>query len=313
MDESQPLLDLVQPLGVELDPVAVAAHRLGQVLHLVAERFRRLAQRIGRRVEPDQAGQGAGCALKEVHGRGLVLVALVQGVVGLAGQGGQLLGVGQAGALLRQLFLLAGLQAGGLDLVDLVTEQIDAAGHLALVTAQAGQLAAHGAQVAHQAGDLVAQRPQPAVAVQQVDVLADAHQRQVLGLAVDVDQALADLFQGLDRDGPTVDPAHIAPFEADLAAQKQDARLVALQAVFSQQRADDRLDLGVEQEGTLDGRPIGAGTDNVGLTPPAQQQADGVDDDRLAGAGLAGQDVETGAEFEIELVDDGQIVNSQFG
>ena len=50
-----------------------------------------------------------------------------------------------------------------------------------------------------------------------------------------------------------------------------------------------------------------AGPDEVGRRPPADQQADGADDDGLAGAGLAGEDVQPGLELQLELIDHCQV------
>ena len=61
---------------------------------------------------------------------------------------------------------------------------------------------------------------------------------------------------------------------------------------------EDRLDRG----GVL------AGADEVAGGAPAEQQADGLDEDRLAGAGLAGQDVEARVELDLDRVDDREVL-----
>ena len=50
----------------------------------------------------------------------------------------------------------------------------------------------------------------------------------------------------------------------------------------------------VEVEDGLNGSTISAGTDDLGGGAPAENAPDGVDDDRLAGTGLAGEDRQIG-------------------
>ena len=54
-----------------------------------------------------------------------------------------------------------------------------------------------------------------------------------------------------------------------------------------------------------------AGADEVARRAAAEQQADGLDQDRLAGAGLAGQDVEAGVELDLDRVDDREVRDAE--
>src|SRR5690606_39975892 len=62
--------------------------------------------------------------------------------------------------------------------------------------------------------DKLAERPplfhQPAVAVEQVEVISGLEQREVLSLPVNVYQALADLLEDRQRHDTPVDPADVA-------------------------------------------------------------------------------------------------------
>ena len=62
-------------------------------------------------------------------------------------------------------------------------------------------------------------------------------------------------------------------------------------------------------EDRLDGRGVLAGADEVGGGAAADEQADRADQDGLAGAGFAGQDVQARLELELEPVDDGQVAD----
>ena len=54
-----------------------------------------------------------------------------------------------------------------------------------------------------------------------------------------------------------------------------------------------------------------AGADEVARGAAAEQQADGLDEDRLAGAGLARQDVQAGVELDLDRVDDREVPDAQ--
>ena len=52
-----------------------------------------------------------------------------------------------------------------------------------------------------------------------------------------------------------------------------------------------------------------AGTDQVALGTCAEQEVDGIDDDRFSGTGFAGQNRKAGLQFNIRLTDNGDIFN----
>ena len=134
-------------------------------------------------------GRGA-----EGGGRAGVLVALQE----LVGEGGRLLeglGVGQALGLGGQLGRLPHPDLGGLDLVQLVAEQVDLALALAGPGGQVVQLAGDGAQPPPAGGE-GGPRPQGGLAgeaVEQVALDAGAEQVLELVLAVDLDQGADDV------------------------------------------------------------------------------------------------------------------------
>ena len=75
--------------------------------------------------------------------------------------------------------------------------------------------------------------------------------------------------------------------------------------------ADDQLAAVASLEDGFDGRLRLAGPDQVGGRAAAEQQADGLDEDRLAGAGLPGQDVEAGLELDLDGLDDRQVPDAE--
>ena len=61
----------------------------------------------------------------------------------------------------------------------------------------------------------------------------------------------------------------------------------------------------------LDGRLRLAGADQIGRRPGAEQQPDRLDEDRLARAGLARQDVEAGFELDVDGLDDRKVADAE--
>src|SRR6267378_5987886 len=68
---------------------------------------------------------------------------------------------------------------------------------------------------------------------------------------------------------------------------------------------------GCEFERALHDRLVGTGTHDIGGRAFAEQQREGIDDHRFAGAGFAGQNVEAGLERKGDVRDDGQITNAK--
>ena len=54
-----------------------------------------------------------------------------------------------------------------------------------------------------------------------------------------------------------------------------------------------------------------ARADQVGRRAAAHQQADGFDEHRLPCPGFAGQDVQTRLEFNLDRIDDGEVLNAK--
>jgi hypothetical protein len=66
-----------------------------------------------------------------------------------------------------------------------------------------------------------------------------------------------------------------------------------------------------EVEHRLHRRRLRVGTDDVGLGAGAAHEEDGVDEDGLAGARFAGEDVEAGREDDGDVLDDGEVADPQ--
>jgi len=67
-----------------------------------------------------------------------------------------------------------------------------------------------------------------------------------------------------------------------------------------------------DQKPTVHPGLSGIGAHHVGSAPTPQQQIDGVDDQGLAGTGFAGEYRETGAQHQVQVLDDPELFHVQF-
>ena len=74
-------------------------------------------------------------------------------------------------------------------------------------------------------------------------------------------------------------------------------------------QANDGLGQAFDLCGNFNGCFFGTGTDQLRPGPVAEQQANRIDDDRLAGTGFPGQHIEAGPESDLQLLNDGKIFN----
>lgn len=144
-----------------------------------------------------------------------------------------------------------------------------------------------------------------AVCVQQVALRVRAHQALVRVLAVDVDQAVAQLAQLRDGGGRAVDIRAAASLGVDHAAQGEF--FVSVEFALGQPGTQRRG--GIEDGGDVGAR--GALAQHAGVAALAQRQGQGVDEDGLARAGLAGKHGEARAEMDLGLFDDDEVADMQ--
>ncbi len=136
LDARQALFDRVERALLAGDPLAVAVQLGGEILRLDRERAQPLGERVEVRVDAGervQAGGGGGDQLGAAEaGRG---VFGRERVGGRAGGEAQRVEAAEAGARGQQLVVLVLVEAGGVDLRELVLEQVE------LALARCGELA----------------------------------------------------------------------------------------------------------------------------------------------------------------------------
>ncbi len=300
----EPLLQFGQPPRIRLDPLAVAAHGVGGFRELNAGRLDEL-RRLGEPgIELGQAAQPRGDALDLRPGRGL---AVLESRHGFGRRLGEARGVGQPPVLLAGFLPLPGVEAELAQFAQLPVEHFGLprlGRDVALrVRPGVGEPAPSPVELRRP----FRQTGQPAVGVEQGALVLGMQQRVVRVLAVDVDQARADLPQLGKRGRRTVDvgPGTAAgihdPAQQAVAARAQVVLLQpagGIAAGFEVKLGDD---LGAGAAAAHHGR-IGA---------LAQRHGQRIHQDRLARPGLAGQGAESGAQVQFESIDDDEVADQQ--
>ena len=110
------------------------------------------------------------------------------------------------------------------------------------------------------------------------------------------------------RRGAAVDP-RAAPALRIERATEQDLAVRRPEIVRGEPCGDTRRILSVEDGGEL--RPFRTRPELTKLEPIAEEQSEAVEQDRLAGAGFAGQDRKAGVELEVERFDDDEVADRQ--
>ncbi len=152
-------------------------------------------------------------------------------------------------------------------------------------------------------GDRLALPIEPAEGIEQRPVHGRLDQGAIGMLTVDLDQRRADLAQQHDRHRRIVDEGAAAPVGALHAAQDQVA--LGFDAAVGKDRPRRMIGGHVEDRGDI---ALGAVVAHQrGVAAPAQRQRQGIEQDGLAGAGLAGKRRQPGGEVRAEAVDDDDI------
>jgi hypothetical protein len=252
----------------------------------------------------------------QIHRGRHLAVALAEQDRGGLRQRVERLGVGQAAALGLQLLVFLRSQPRRADFIHLVVEHVEPLRHQPRILTQALQLRAHLAQLLHLACEGRTLRQQVGEAVEQMHVGARLKQAQVLSLPVNIHQRAGDCGEHLQAHAAPVDAADVAPVHPHLAAQHDPVgRVRVVKPLLLEQMAHlaGAFGVGRQGEGRLDFGQFGAGAHPFARGAIAQQQTHGVDDDRLARAGLAGENVQPRAKTQLELVDNGKVADAQFG
>lgn len=139
-------------------------------------------------------------------------------------------------------------------------------------------------------------------------------QRALVVLAVDLHQRRADRLERLHADRLVVDEGAGAAVGKLDAAQDQFAGFVDLTVVeaIGLEDRECRMGLGdIEAGGDL--AVLGAVADQRGIAAAAERQREGIEQNRFAGAGLAGQHRKATGKLDVEPLDQHDIADRQAG
>lgn len=147
--------------------------------------------------------------------------------------------------------------------------------------------------------------------VEEVELAGGMEKGLVVVGAMQIDEEGADAFEEGERGGGVVDEGLGAAGSLDDAPQDQLAVFAGVQACVGQ---DGVNGLGVrEAENGFDDALGFAGADGGGVGAFAEEQIESADEDGFAGAGFAGDDVESGFEGDGCFFDEREIFDSQQG
>ena len=230
----------------------------------------------------------------------------------LAARGLQRLAQSRAGhqeaALGGEGLLLARLRGEARQLVDRVAQEL-------LVAARGIELVARGllrlfggAQRVPCRGDLGRQGAVIAGGIEQGAVGGGIEQAAGLVLAMDLDQLVAELGQQADADRLVVDEGARAPVGAERAAQDQ-RRLARRCRARREARATGMAVGQVELGGDLGA--LGARPHQAAGAAVAEREPERIQQDRLAGAGFAGEHAERAVKGEIKPFDEDDVADRE--
>ena len=292
LEQRQPILDLLQPRRRRLDAVGVAAQEDREILELRLDAVARVQVRLELRIERRQLADAAPDAAERREHR---VVALVQRRVALGAQPLDALGVRQHLPRAR-------------------ASSSSSPGRLERRPIELGELERRPDPGARRGRDRGAASARELVPMRAQRVEGRGDRREQARRAPPKASSTPRCVDGsssvwcscwpcssMSRD----DRSFSAPAVA--SAPLMNARLRPC-AVISRRTSSSSPPL---SKIASIARGVLAGADEVARRAAAEQQADRLDEDRLAGPGLAGQDVEAGLELDLDRVDDREMLDAE--
>ena len=235
--------------------------------------------------------------------------SIVEGLVGGAGAFGELVDVLEDAAFLIERGIFAGVGRDILDLFFLEGPEVGQAGAFLFGPVEIVEFGGGGAPLGMEIGDASEGGFGEAELVDHFALGVVGEETLLIVLAVDVAEEGSEFLQKGGGNG---------------AAIEEGARLtVGQDFAFEDQFVFGGFDAGMLENGgeggglglfedAGDAGAFGAAAHHFGRGAATEEQAEGVDDDGFAGAGLAGEEVQTRVEADAESLDDGVVFNQQF-
>ncbi len=302
----QPFLDALELVRI----VVGGAQRRVELAPRLVERVQRRVERFHHRV--DQRRRLGGTPLQPPdrrrqhrHRRSAARHRLLR----VAQVARDLLGLHHGGALLGERGLLLGLGAELAQFLDRVPQPVGLALRALDLGAQRGQLRLLRAALVPEPRDPGGLVVEAAIGIEQRAMGRRVDQRALVVLAVNLHQRRAERAQHLDADRLVVDERAGAAVGHLHAAQ--DQFVLDRNVIVRQQRP--RRVRGRQIEGRRHLPLLGALAHQRGVAAGAERQREGIEQDRLAGPGLAGQDRKAGGEIDVEPVDQDDVADREPG
>ena len=302
----QPLLDALQFLRV----VIGGSERLFEMPPRLFQRVERRVERLHRGLQQPRRLRGA--ALQPAHRRRQGRHrrrAAGHSLVGLAQIARDLLALHHLGAAIRQRGFLAspGRQLG--ELLNRVTQPVGFARRALDIGAMAGDRGFGLAAGIPQPLDGGGIGLQARIGIEQAAMGRRIDQRAGVVLAVDFHQRRTEILQRLHADRLIVDEGAGAAVGKLHAAQ--DQCLAGLDVAFDEQRAGRMIGGQLEHRGDL--ALLGALAHQRRIASRTERQRERIEQDRLAGAGLAGQHRQAAGEIDVEPIDQDNVADREPG
>ena len=217
--------------------------------------------------------------------------------------------VGGPAVALDQVGLFVGAQACGIDLMDLVAQQLEFLLRRALRVPQdlEGVARLLPGLPGRGIGRAVGFRPGPGV--EHAELAVAGKQRLVVVRAVEVDELVAELPHDLERGRRAIGELAVGSGGGEGSFQHQ---LPAIAGLDPRPGQDGVEAGGIGQlENRFDRALVGPRAQQGAVGPVAQDQREGPQDDGLAGPGLAGDGDEARAGFPGQAFDEGQVLDAK--
>jgi heat-inducible transcriptional repressor len=304
MQAGKAALELGEPLRIEIELVAQALEPGNRLIELDLDRIEQLVDRPEPRLVLLQAGQLAAYLAQALRQRKRL-------VAGQAGQG-EVAALDQRGGIrlpavrAEQLFDVVDRQRFRLEFRQLVFEPDEPFADIAGAV-EFAETAPHRGPFAGQTAHLGQRSGMVAEGIEQVELVAPRQQRLVFVLAVDFDQQLAERGELAEGRRAAVDPGPRAAIGAHHPAQL--ALAVLVEFLFGQ--PGRRRTAGFQREVSGQLGALGAVAHRGCVGAGAGQQQQGIDQQRLAGTGFAGDHAHPGGERQLDLLGDGEITDGE--
>ena len=219
-----------------------------------------------------------------------------------------------AGALVIgfDLFVLAGLELGALDLAHLEAQQVELLGVSFFIDDECGFLCLQFRAGLDERGKLSALRLQLSERVENGELPRGLEKRLVLVRPVHVHEPLAERGQRGQSRGRAVDELTVRARRREGALDDELMFFARFQPVLVEESLERRAQL-AHVEGGFNRATVRATADERAVGPLAEGEVERADDDGLARAGLAGDGVVAGLEFQRQVGDEREVFDSQRG